>query len=130
MRNEVTIAPVVASLFVFPIGMGDETKPRKLEVEHRAAARGITEANLAAELRNDLLYDVQPEAGAALLPCIRAIGLSELAENPGPKFGRNSRSVIPDGNPNIFTRVLNCDDDLCVLRRELDSIRKQIGDNL
>ena len=52
---------------------------RELDIENRASARRVGKVYLAAEARDDLLDDAQPEAGAALTPGVGGVGLREFA---------------------------------------------------
>src|SRR5260221_1298303 len=102
----------------------------KLDMKDRAAAGRIIEAHLAAEARDDLLDDAQPEAGAALLPGVRGIGLRKLREDALLEILRNAVAVVSHGDTDGRAPVLDRDHDFFAPRREFDRVREEVGDDL
>ena len=102
----------------------------QFDVEGGAAADRILEANRSAEPRDDLLDDAETEPGAALLSCIAGVGLGEFFEHTRSKFSRDAVAVVADRDAYAVAMLAYRDQDLAVLRRELDCVRQEVGDDL
>src|SRR5262249_31669029 len=62
--------------------------------KHRAFARLARPRHVAAHHARELARDGKPEAGAAVLPCGRGIGLGELLEQLGLLLSRHADAGI------------------------------------
>ena len=101
----------------------DRTRPiGEIDVKNRAPAGGVLKADLAVEPIDDLLDDAQPEAGAALLACVRGVGLGELLENMGLEFVRNTMAMVSHRDTDRLVSRLDRDDHFFTGRRKLDGV--------
>ena len=96
-------------------------------------AVGIRKTDGAAESRDDLARDAQPEAGSALLPRVGGLGLCEFLEDARLEILRDARTVIAHPERQAIYAVgilLDGNLDLAAARRKLYRIRQQVGDKL
>ena len=78
------------------IELGRRVDARQVEREGAARADLAGQPDLAAEQPGDLPADRQPEAGAAVLPAGRAVGLLERLEDDAVLVGRNADAGVGD----------------------------------
>src|SRR5665648_964391 len=119
-----------ASRFGGALNFGAMFPVWEIDMEDGAAATGVFKAHLAAEPRDDLLHDTESEAGAALLPCVRGVGLRKLLEDPGLEVVRNATASVPHGYTDGPLSPFDRDHHFSAPRREFDRVREEVGDDL
>ncbi len=87
-------AGVVRSARSVDFAGGDLCPVGQFDKKLGTAAVGVRKTDGAAESRDDLARDAQPEAGATLLPRVGGLGLCEFLEDARPEILRDARAVI------------------------------------
>ncbi len=99
-------------------------------MEDRASAGRVGKAHRAAKSIDDLLHDAEAQAGAALLPCVRGIGLRKSLEDARSELDWNAGTAIAHRKTDDMFSVLDRHYHFAIRRRKFDRIRKQVGHDL
>ena len=100
----------------------------ELHHEERAALGRVTHPEAAAVEVDQLAGNVEPETGAAHLPCRAAVELMEALEDLAPSFRLDARTAVGDLELRRVgaRRVPQLNADGAVGRRELERVREQV----
>src|SRR5262245_15946199 len=86
--------------------------------------------DLAAVHLDQLLYQRQAQAQAAVTARVRSVLLSEAVKNAGQEFGRNAFARVAHGERQARPRALECHFHSPAFGREFDGVGEQVPDDL
>src|SRR5438067_13536627 len=108
----------------------DDLRGLELEKERRALVAVRLDPDATAHAADQLLADVEAEAGPSHAPDHLRVGAVELLEDPVLVLGRNPKPLVLHGEANGAVVLVDLDLDVAALGRVLDRVLDEVDEHL